>query len=185
MWKKRNECDTECSQETLPYIRKYLCDHTRINAAPPRSCTQLIQPPVAHTDLLALLRRGDGNKRVKVAFKVGEQRRRRCGTAPIPASHCAFGTFTPQLARNINQPVAFQRIHSMLVTVTFHWLKAALSHWLLGQCGQASLGPNFSGALLLPRGGKAPKCVEQFQNDTTPLSSNATVHKGWFTRHNS
>lgn len=62
MWKKRNECDTECSQETLPYIQKYLRDHTRINAAPPRSCTQLIQPTVAHSDLLALLRRGDGTK---------------------------------------------------------------------------------------------------------------------------
>lgn len=69
MWKKRNECDTECSQETLPYIRKYLCDHTRINAAPPRRCTQLIQPTVAHSDLLALLRRGDGNKRVKVCVQ--------------------------------------------------------------------------------------------------------------------
>lgn len=98
--------------------------------------------------------------------------------------HSSTADFTG-VARNINQPVDFQLIHSMLVTVTFYWLKAALSHWLLGQCGQASLGPNFSGALLLPRGGKALKYIKQFQNDTTPLSSNTTMHKGWFTKHNS
>lgn len=163
MWRKRNERDTERSQETLAYIQKYL----HPDAAPSR-CS----PTVAHSRLLASPRRGRGTKAKSRVHSWG---------------HNLAGVFTG-VARSINQPVGFRLIHFTVASVTSHWLKAAPSHWLLGRCGQASLGANFSGALLLPRGGGwggALEYIKQFQNGTTPLGSDTATHKGCFTGHSS